>query len=217
VTSAIVVLAAGEGARVGAGRNKVLLPLAGEPILSHSLRTARSVSGVGRILLVVREGDPAVTEGVETVTGGPTRHDSEWHALQVLADDIDSGLIDVVAIHDAARPLASRALFENVIAAAREVGGAIPGRPQQGLIHRDTHAPASDLVAVQTPQAFAAAPLLAAYRAAAAEGFRGTDTAASLERFTDLSIAWVPAPATNLKVTFPEDVALAEALLRGED
>jgi 2-C-methyl-D-erythritol 4-phosphate cytidylyltransferase len=215
VTAAIVVLAAGEGTRVGAGRNKVLLALAGESILSHSLRTARSVDGVSRIVLVAREGDP-VDEGVETVIGGATRHDSEWHALQALADDIDAGVIDVVAIHDAARPLASRGLFEEVIAAARTVGGAIPGRPQPGLIRRDTHAPASDLVAVQTPQAFAAGPLLAAYRAAAAEGFRGTDTAACIERFTDLAIAWVSAPATNLKITFPEDVALAEALLRGE-
>jgi 2-C-methyl-D-erythritol 4-phosphate cytidylyltransferase len=66
---------------------------------------------------------------------------------------------------------------------------------------------------VQTPQAFRARELLAAYRQAAVDGFVGTDTAACLERYTDLAVVGVPSSPTNLKITFPEDVTLAEALL----
>jgi 2-C-methyl-D-erythritol 4-phosphate cytidylyltransferase len=66
---------------------------------------------------------------------------------------------------------------------------------------------------VQTPQAFRATSLLAAYSAADREGFEGTDTAASLERFADVVVAAVPSSPRNLKITFPEDVDLAEALL----
>jgi 2-C-methyl-D-erythritol 4-phosphate cytidylyltransferase len=66
---------------------------------------------------------------------------------------------------------------------------------------------------VQTPQAFRAGPLLAAYRAAARHGFEGTDTASTVERFTGLPVRAVPSSVTNLKVTYPADVAVAAALL----
>ena len=101
-----------------------------------------------------------------------------------------------------------------MVSAADRHGGAIPARPQPGLLQRseDGHE-VLDLVGVQTPQAFRAGPLLAAYRQAALDGFEGTDTAACVARHTDLPIAAVPAPATNVKVTFAEDVALAERLL----
>ena len=66
---------------------------------------------------------------------------------------------------------------------------------------------------MQTPQAFRARDLLAAYRQADADGFVGTDTAACLERYADVAIAGVPSTTANLKVTFPEDIALADALL----
>ena len=89
----------------------------------------------------------------------------------------------MVAIHDGARPLASSALFAAVLAAAREHGGALPAAPLPGLVTAELGAVAGDLVGVQTPQAFRAAPLLAAYRSAAADGFEGTDTAATFERY----------------------------------
>jgi 2-C-methyl-D-erythritol 4-phosphate cytidylyltransferase len=75
-----------------------------------------------------------------------------------------------------------------------------------------------DLVGVQTPQAFRAVPLLAAYRSADADGFEGTDTASCLERYSPaLRIAAVPSSSLNLKVTFPEDLALATALAPARD
>ena len=119
----------------------------------------------------------------------------------------------MVAVHDAARPLADPELFVATIAAAREHGGALPVVPLPSAIRRGTDGASGerigDLVAVQTPQAFRAAELLAAYAAADPDGFEGTDTASCLERYADLRIAAVPSSPLNLKITFPEDVALA--------
>lgn len=233
--AAVVLLAAGEGRRVGAGTNKVLLPLAGRPVFTWSLRWAGTVEYVDTVVVVVREQDrPQVETALQAhhpdldavvVVGGDTRHGSEWNALQALAGRIDSGALDVVAIHDGARPLADDALFRAVIGEAAHRGGALPVRDQDALVPRETGAAATGaaasgsvatgaLVAVQTPQAFRAAPLLDAYRQAERDGFVGTDTASCVEEYTDLRIHCVPGPATNLKITFPEDVALAERLLR---
>lgn len=222
MSAAIVILGAGSGSRVGADVNKVLLPLFDAPVLAWSVRTALAVADVRRVLLVVRPGEEAaVTEAVAPhlgdaevgiVAGGEARHDSEWNALRALGPEIEAGSIDVVAIHDGARPLADIALFEATIAVAREHGGAIPAVAREQLISRvgDTLAP--HLVGVQTPQAFRAANLLAAYTQADADGFQGTDTASCLERYTDIRIAAVPSTPLNLKITFPEDVTTAERL-----
>jgi 2-C-methyl-D-erythritol 4-phosphate cytidylyltransferase len=148
------------------------------------------------------------------VDGGADRHASEWAALRVLREDIETGEVDVVAVHDGARPFAGIPLWEAVLARAAEVGGAIPVVPACGLVRRDGTAAPTGLAGVQTPQAFRATSLLAAYAAAEREGFAGTDTAASLERYADLVIAAVPGSPGNLKVTFPEDLPLMEALLR---
>lgn len=226
--TAAVLLAAGAGTRVGARVedepvNKVLLPVDGIPMLARSVRTVLDVAGVHRIVLVVRPEDrEAVSEAVAPhlgahdlwmVEGGAQRHDSEWQALQVLADDIENDELDVVAIHDAARPLAGAELWREVIDAAAERGGAIPVVETPQLSAADGSLAPTGLVGVQTPQAFAARALLDAYRRADADGFVGTDTAACLERYTDVVIAGVPSTTANLKVTFPEDVRLAEALL----
>jgi len=219
---AVVVLAAGEGRRVGAGTNKVLLPLAGVPVFAWSLRTVQGLGYVDRVVLVVRDEDRTeiarqVGKDVTVVVGGATRHASEWNALQALGDDIDAGRLDVVAIHDAARPLAGAGLFAQVVDAAATYGGALPVRAMRGLVARDGGRdggrPAGELVGVQTPQAFRAVELLDAYRRAEVDGFTGTDTASCVEAHTDLVVHGVPAPATNLKITFPDDVALAERLL----
>jgi 2-C-methyl-D-erythritol 4-phosphate cytidylyltransferase len=218
-----VILAAGSGTRVGAGTNKVLLPLAGIPVLAHSVRTALEVDGVHRIVLVVRPEDRAAvgaavapylgSHDAWVVDGGTERHDSEWQALQVLARDIETEELDVVAIHDAARPLASAETFRDVLDSAQRNGAAVPVVDAGRLSGRDARRVEDALVAVQTPQAFRAAPLLQAYRQAERDGFRGTDTAACLERYTSLGIATVAGSPWNLKVTFPDDVAIAEELL----
>ncbi len=219
---AVVVLAAGSGSRVGAEVNKVLLPLRGVPVLAWSLRDALSLADVCRVVLVVRPEDRgAVAEAlaphlgdreVLVVDGGATRHASEWAALQVLAPDVRSGEVDVVVVHDGARPLAGHALWEAVVAAAREVGGAIPVVPTTHLLHADLTPVLEEVGGVQTPQAFRADDVLAAYTAAADDGFEGTDTAACVSAYRDVAVAAVTGSPTNLKVTFPEDLALASEL-----
>lgn len=221
--TAAVVLAAGSGSRVGAEVNKVLLPLDGVPLLVHSVRTVLAVDGVHRIVLVVRPEDRAAVEAavaphlgahdVWVVDGGAERHDSEWRALTALRGDIEAGEIDVVAIHDGARPLATPDLWRRVLDTAATEGAAIPVVPAGRLSHRDGSLAASGAVTVQTPQAFRAAALLDAYTRADAAGFRGTDTAACLAEYGDLPVVGVPSGPGNVKVTWPGDVELAERLL----
>jgi 2-C-methyl-D-erythritol 4-phosphate cytidylyltransferase len=110
-----------------------------------------------------------------------------------------------------------------VVTAAAEHGGALPVLTPAGLttLAPATEATESDVaavtdgtvVAVQTPQAFAAAPLLAAYRFAERDGFVGTDTASCIERYTDVPVHCVPGDAGNIKITFPDDLFIAERLL----
>jgi len=221
--AAVVILAAGSGSRVGAEVNKVLLPLGGAPVVVWSVRDALALADVRRVVLVVRPGErdavsaavaPYLGAGeVSMVDGGATRHASEWNALRALAPEIEAGAVDVVAIHDGARPLAGIQLFEATIAAARADGGAIPVVPLTQLVAVDSSAVPDGLAGVQTPQAFRAPELLAAYRAAERDAFEGTDTAACLESHADLRITAVPGAPANRNFTFPEDVALAERLL----
>lgn len=221
--AAAVVLAAGSGTRVGAGVNKVLLPLAGAPLLSYAVRDALAVADVTTVVVVVRAGEEAeVGEAlapylgdreVLMVPGGASRHASERAAVRVLAPLVAAGEIDVVAVHDGARPLAGTTLWEATLSAARASGGAIPVVPVDNLLTRDLEPAPGALGAVQTPQAFRAAELVAAYEAADLDGFEGTDTAACLTHHGPVRVAAVPGSALNLKVTFAEDVALAEALL----
>lgn len=221
--AAIVLLAAGSGTRVGAERNKVLLPLDGLPILAHSVRTALGIDGVRRVVVVVRPDDrddvtaalaPLLgSHEVWLVDGGAERHDSEFAALRALQADVETGGVEVVAIHDSARPLASAALFREVIDVAARHGGAVPAVPVADLSFVDGSRADDDLVAVQTPQGFGGRELLSAYLAADRDGFVGTDTAACLEHYGSAAIRIVPGERHNLKITFPEDLRLAEELL----
>lgn len=225
-----MVLAAGSGSRAGLQRdgvavNKVLVPAGadGVPVLARSVRTALAVAD--RVLVVVRPGERTEVaaalaphlgpdDAVELLEGGATRHASEWHAIAALAADIERGDLDLVAVHDGARPLAAAGLWAAVLAAAAEHGGAVPGVPVGGLLHRDLTPVAVPVAAMQTPQAFRAGPLLAAYRAAAADGFEGTDTASCFGRSGGV-VHVVASSPLNLKVTFADDLATLAALLRG--
>ena len=222
-SAAIVLLAAGSGERVGADRNKVLLPLHGVPVLAHSVRTVLRVDGAHRVVVVVRAEDrAAVTEAIRPhlgthdlwlVDGGEQRHDSEYSALRALRRDIEAGEIAVVAIHDAARPLATEGLFRAVVDLAATRGAAVPALPAGRLNDRDGSLAAENLLVVQTPQAFDARALLAAYDAAEADRFVGTDTASCLERYADLAIHAVTGERRNLKITFADDLLLAGELI----
>ena len=227
--AALVMLAAGEGRRVGHDTNKVLLPLAGRRVFTWAVRWATTLPHVSHVVLVIRDGDQQTVEvalarelpdtPVTVVTGGASRHESEWKALCALRPAIAGGETDVVVIHDAARPLASAELFRDVILAAEQYGGALPVIDQPALtqLHADGAAVTDRTVAVQTPQAFRAEPLLDAYTRAHQEGFVGTDTASCVERYTDVPVHCVTGDARNIKITFPEDLFLAERLLAKSD
>jgi 2-C-methyl-D-erythritol 4-phosphate cytidylyltransferase len=220
----VVLVAAGSGSRVGAGTNKVLLPLRDVPVLAWSLRTVAALAYVDRIVVVVRAEDvgdvgalveqhlPAGREA-GLVVGGATRHESEWNGLRALRSAIEAGEVDVVVVHDGARPLAEARLFDAAVATAAAHGAAVPARPQPGLLTRDGSRHVTGLVGVQTPQAFRARPLLEAYTRADEDGFTGTDTASCVAAYTDLAVHRVDAPATNVKVTFADDLELCDRLL----
>lgn len=224
-----VVLAAGSGTRMGADGNKAYLPLAGRRMLSWSLAAISEVPEVVRTVLIVRPDERARAQrivgrelpdlDIEIVDGGASRHQSEHHALEYLAPDIDSGAVDIVLIHDAARPLAGPSMMRAAISVAREFGGAVPGVQAHDLVSMDSEGNLAELpktaryIRVQTPQAFRAAPLLNAFRAATAEHFEGTDTSSSVERFSDLEVRSFQGDPRNLKVTYSQDLFLAERLL----
>ncbi|MGB8407049.1 MAG: IspD/TarI family cytidylyltransferase [Mycobacterium sp.] len=222
-----VVLAAGIGSRVGADGNKAYLQLAGRSMVSWSVAAVAGAPDIARTVLVFRSGERAQVEQliaaelpgipIEFVEGGDSRHGSEHNVLNHLAAAIESGSIDVVLIHDAARPLAEPELMASAIAAARRHGGAIPVLDAGDVARSDSSgrltAIPESLVRVQTPQAFRAGPLLQAYRDADEAGFEGTDTSSCVERFTDIRVNSIAGSAQNFKVTFAHDVRVAEQLL----
>lgn len=225
----MLVLAGGSGTRFGAGRNKVYLPLAGRTVLSWSLNTFAALAEPPVLLLVARAGDRDLVAEVlarevagapvEVVDGGASRQDSELCGLRHLAPRIQLGEIDTVLIHDGARPLVSAQLVGAVVGTARAHGGAVPGLPRTGMVRvspdgrRLLGAAPDGLVAVQTPQAFAARPLLAAYEQAERAGFSGTDTASCVRHFTDVAVHCVPGDEHNFKITYARDLRVAEAVL----
>jgi 2-C-methyl-D-erythritol 4-phosphate cytidylyltransferase len=202
-----IVVAAGSGARFGSA--KQFATLGGARLVDIAVDAALAHSDD---VVVVLPPD-ATWDGVPVtaaVPGGAQRSDSVRAGLAAIAPDAD-----VVVVHDAARPLASSDLFESVIAAVRDgADGAVPGvavtdtvkRVGEGFVTETVDR--SELVAVQTPQAFRADVL----RRAHASGAVATDDAALVESFSG-RVAVVRGEAANLKVTTARDLVVAEALL----
>lgn len=230
---AAIVLAAGAGRRMGAGTNKVLLPLRGRPILARTLDAFESHPSVDRVVLVGAEREleqlrheVVAPFGFRKVTGlvagGETRHESERNGLEALAGDIAVGGVRIALVHDAARPLVSSGEIDRVIAAARQGGAAILALPMEdpalvALTGDGTpEPPPAGLWAAQTPQAFDARLILDAHRKAAAAGFEATDTASVAERL-GCQVKVVMGSRANIKITTAEDLAVAELLLSGHD
>jgi 2-C-methyl-D-erythritol 4-phosphate cytidylyltransferase len=207
-----IVVAAGSGARFGGA--KQFAEVGATRLVDRAVHRATDCSdGVVVVLPVGAKWDgPPVSA---TVVGGATRAESVRAGLGAVPLDVE-----IVLVHDAARPLASARLFQSVIDAVRNgADGAVPGLAVSDTIKRvegekvlETVA-RDQLVAVQTPQAFRAGCL----RAAHAEGGDGTDDAALVEAIGG-NVVVVAGEATNVKVTGPEDLTLVEALLeRGAD
>ncbi|MBW3668788.1 MAG: 2-C-methyl-D-erythritol 4-phosphate cytidylyltransferase [Actinobacteria bacterium] len=195
-----VLVAAGSGARFG--RPKQYEPLGARRVLDWSLDACRAAcDGVVLVVAADRAGDDEKADII--VAGGATRSDSVRAGLAAVPPDAD-----VVVVHDAARPYATPALFEAVIAAVRGgADGAVPGLPPADTIkrvdgHRVVETPdRAMLVAVQTPQAFRADVL----RAAHAGGADATDDAALVEAAGG-TVVVVPGERDNRKITHPSDL-----------
>jgi 2-C-methyl-D-erythritol 4-phosphate cytidylyltransferase len=229
--TAAVVLCAGRGKRMGAPTNKVFVPLAGKPLLAHTLAAFESAAEVDEVLLVAHPDelkechaiidDWGVRKVAAIIAGGATRHQSEDAALAWLRARIEAEAVGVVLIHDGARPFVTPAEIDGVVRAAREHGGALLATPLESseivaVVDADRDvteiAATKELWRAQTPQGFSAAELLRAYDLARADGFDGTDTAASYERLGH-RVHIVRGSADNFKVTTPDDLVRAEALL----
>jgi len=201
-----VVVAAGSGSR--AGVRKQFVPVGGRELVAWALESAIR-AGDGVVLVVPADEVAVRSDGdVRVVAGGATRSESVRAGLAAVPAEAE-----IVCVHDGARPFASPALFAAVVAAVRAgADGAVPGVAVTDTVKvvdaagRVTGTPdRASLVAVQTPQAFAAGAL----RRAHAGGGEGTDDAALVEAAGG-TVVVVPGEATNRKVTRPEDLAWAE-------
>lgn len=201
-----IVLAGGSGSRFGAATPKQYELLQGRRVIDWSLDAARSVAG-GVVLVVAPDhADRAEPAADVIVVGGASRSESVRAGLAAVPRDVQ-----VIVVHDAARPLASPALFRAVVdAVEHKVDGAIPGVPVTDTIKRVADASVvdtiarDDLVAVQTPQAFRAGVLRLAHR----QGGDATDDAALVEQMGG-SVVVVPGEPHNIKITHPQDLVVA--------
>ena len=221
----LLIPAAGMGKRMGSDRNKLLISLLGKPLLAWTLmaaQTARSISWIGiigqpedradldRIL-----GNISMSKPVQFIQGGSTRQESVYNGLQGLPDGTER-----VLIHDGARCLATPELFDRCTAilgtcpgliAAISVKDTIKIVDNTGIVI-DTPDRAN-LWAAQTPQGFEVALLKACHEKGRTLGWEVTDDAALFEK-CNLPVTIVPGEETNLKITTPVDLAIAEFILR---
>lgn len=221
--------AAGRGARFstdsgGDGGNKVFTPLWGEPLLRRTVRAFAGHDGVDGIVVVTGASDIArcretlagLDKVMAIVVGGATRQASVGIGLFALGAAPD----DLILVHDGARPLISADTIDRCIQGARENGSAVAALPVHDTLKRiggtqivRETVDREGLWAVQTPQAFRSQTLLNAHVHASATGFTGTDEASLVEHLGEVPIHLVPGEPSNIKVTRPEDLSMADALL----
>jgi 2-C-methyl-D-erythritol 4-phosphate cytidylyltransferase/2-C-methyl-D-erythritol 2,4-cyclodiphosphate synthase len=219
-----IVVAGGEGSRLGADRPKAFVGLGGRPLLAHSIELLEDHPAVDRMVLVVPEEweEPATLLADElaagkvaaAVPGGETRALSVAAGLDAVAPDAET-----ILVHDAARPFASAALIDRLLEALTTHPGAVPAVAVTDTVKRVSDGRVaetldrSELRAVQTPQAFRAEALRRAYAVPAA-GLRDATDCASLVEAAGFGVAVVPGEGGNMKITSPEDLARAEERLR---
>jgi 2-C-methyl-D-erythritol 4-phosphate cytidylyltransferase len=219
-----VVAAAGRGTRLGV--RKQFLDLLGKPVAAWCLQVLAG-SPLVTDIVVACEPDEAdectrVASGCcgnklrAVVRGGERRQDSVLACLRAAGADVD-----YILVHDGARPFVTEDMIGRVLDAARVTGAAVVAVPVKdtikiagtpGIVTRTI--PREQLWAAQTPQAFAFDILMAAYAAAESEGFIGTDDAMLVERAGTVQVSIVEGSYDNVKITTPEDLAVAERIGR---
>lgn len=230
---AVLVVGAGRGERFrrsGAGADpgaaKVFARLRGEPVLVHAVRAVAAAPSITRVVPVVAADALARLEALApglsgvaglapAVAGGAERQDSVAAGLAALPGDVT-----LVAVHDAARPLVRPEDVERVVQEAARSGAAILAVPIADTVKRVRGGHVvetpdrAECFAAQTPQVFRVEWLREALAKARAEGLRGTDDAALVERL-GVRVAVVPGDPANRKITTLDDLAFAEAWLAG--
>ncbi|NLY52752.1 MAG: 2-C-methyl-D-erythritol 4-phosphate cytidylyltransferase [Firmicutes bacterium] len=220
-----VVPAAGKGVRMGLkGPGKQFAVIGGKPVLARTLTALADAEAVDGIVVVTREDqiplaqqmvqDYAIGKVVGIIPGGDTRQESVWAGLTEVPSDTE-----IVVVHDGARPLVDSATIDKVIEAAREHGAAGAAVPVKDTIKVSDEAgfvtstpPRERLWAIQTPQAFRYELLKEAHLQAKAQGFEGTDDCVLVEEL-GRPVKLVKGTYRNIKLTTPEDLVIAEALL----
>jgi 2-C-methyl-D-erythritol 4-phosphate cytidylyltransferase / 2-C-methyl-D-erythritol 2,4-cyclodiphosphate synthase len=222
--TAVIIVAAGRGTRAGgtaSGIPKQYRPLAGLPVIAHSLETFTRHRRVDAILPVIQEADRSLFEQVsagfqgrlmDAVCGGDTRQQSVHAGLAALARHVPANVL----IHDAARPFVSDGIISRVIEALDDAAGAVPALPVADTLKRVTDGriaetlDRSGLWAAQTPQGFRFDAILEAHAAAVRSGRTDFTDDASIAEWQGLEVALVEGDACNMKLTTAEDFALAE-------
>jgi 2-C-methyl-D-erythritol 4-phosphate cytidylyltransferase len=216
-----IVLAAGMGERMDSAIPKALMQFDGATVVARAVERASAAASITGVIVVAPAGfEDQVREAVEgfgvdeVVAGGSTRQASVVAGLGAVAAGVER-----ILCHDAARPLASPDLFTRTLEALDGWDGVVPvlrvvdtiKRVQDGRVQGTE--PREALALAQTPQAFRAAALRDAHERAAADGFEGSDDALLLER-AGYRVRAIEGERTNLKITTPDDIRLAEVLAR---
>jgi 2-C-methyl-D-erythritol 4-phosphate cytidylyltransferase len=209
-TRAMIIVGGGSSTRFGS--DKLLAEVAGRPLIAH---TIEAVVGHAHHCVVVCRHEiidevAGLDDRIAVTPGGTTRTLSEMAGLAALG-----GEVDLIGIHDAARPVVKGLLVDRLFSIAAKQGGAVPVvPPEKVIIDRKTHRPALGLHRAQTPQVFRGPELLAAYVRAAQAGYEGHDTSEMMERFSDVTIVAVPGDRANVKVTYPRDLDVVGETIR---
>ncbi len=220
---ATIIPAGGKGNRLGAPIPKQFLDLAGRPLILWTIERFVKISAIDLLVIpIVPEWKARLKEllaqerfnkPIQIVTGGKSRQDSVYQGLKILPKETR-----IILVHDAARPLVEEQTIIEVLKAIEKYGAAIAATPAKDTVKEDKDGfikrtlPREHLYLAQTPQGARAELLKKAFAQAQEDGFIGTDEASLLERLS-VPIKIVPSPSSNLKVTTPEDLLIAEALL----
>jgi 2-C-methyl-D-erythritol 4-phosphate cytidylyltransferase len=224
---AAIIAAAGVGKRMKHHIPKPYLPLARKPILAHTLKIFEAMPEIREVTMVVHPEDLEFCQEnviipynlkkvLRLVPGGKERQDSVYHALKALKHEEE---LEIVLVHDGVRPFVTPEQIRQVIDGARRHGGAVLGLPAQdtlkrvnseGQVHQTLER--TDIWQIQTPQAFQAPLLWRAFTEAYSRNFYGTDEASLLEELGH-TVMVIPGSPCNLKITTPEDLMLAHAIL----
>lgn len=224
MTSAIIV-AAGQGTRMGPNIDKLFLEVSGAPVVAHTWERLDETESIDEIVLVIRDGMKSAFEELAATLelqkpyrfaiGGKERQDSVWNGLQAISPSAS-----IVAIQDGARPCTSADLIEATIDAAREMGAAVAAQRVTDTIKQSDdgriiarHLDRSRLWAVQTPQTFRVEVIRKALAAVRERGLLVTDDTAACELIGQ-PVRLVESTKPNPKVTVPADLHYIELLLR---